>query len=217
MAEPSVEFELRNSADSGLVHKFALINKKNLQTDFETFLKEAYPIYRLHISVAIEKYELVKTSANLEVEYLKKNKANDVEYGNVSNVKEKINLQTLSVVLNSQTDLHRHYHEDVIGELKKRIDESKLAFANINELCIQWEDNRIFVELREHAFTHRIQRFALINNNNIYIDIDQFLNASYALYKMEMEKVLQRFKYVKTMTVFVLEFEKKYLKVLKNK
>lgn len=91
----------------------------------------------------------------------------------------------------------------------EKINETSLTFSHINELLIRWEDNRIISGLREHAFSSQIQRFALVDNNNFHIDIDEFLNGAYQLYKMEMGQVLRRFNYVKTMTVFVLEFEKK--------
>lgn len=89
MAESSVSLELRNSPDdnSRVTHKFALVNKNNSR-EFEKFMKEAYPLYRLQISEAIEKIELIKTSGVLEVEIEK--------FVSGLPVKEKIYLQTSS-------------------------------------------------------------------------------------------------------------------------
>lgn len=128
-------------------------------------------------------------------------------------IKETFYFETPSVVLNLQNDLDEHYDVNIIEELKKSLNNksfqtSTFTLSHIIELNVQSEDERIALELREHVFNRRIRRFALINNN-FYTDLEEFLKDAYSLYKTEIERLLEQFKLVKTMTVLTLEFEKK--------
>lgn len=70
--------------------------------------------------------------------------------------------------------------------------------------------NRIEVEVRDTAFRRRIETFAIVNND-VHFDVDVFLLDAYSLYEREISRIIERKNMVKTLTVFVAEFEKKII------
>lgn len=63
------------------------------------------------------------------------------------------------------------------------------------------------LQVRENAFNRRINTFAIVNNG--HIDIEIFLNDAFRIYRSELTRNIENFINVKSMTVFVAEFEKK--------
>lgn len=72
-------------------------------------------------------------------------------------------------------------------------------------------ESRVELRIRKRAFYNRIHTFAIINND--HIDVEPFLKDAFHHYKSEVMRILNEFNIVKSITIFVAEFEKKVANV----
>lgn len=70
------------------------------------------------------------------------------------------------------------------------------------------------VELQvvESAFERRIRTFAIVNKDDVLLDVEKFLENAAHLYKAELKHVLHDFNIIKTMSILAADFEKKFPK-----
>lgn len=73
----------------------------------------------------------------------------------------------------------------------------------------------LYVNLHDSAFNKRIIAFSVLNE--VHIEIKDFLNDAFHIYKSELVRILEEHKHlIKTSTIFVAEFEKPILTTTEN-
>lgn len=65
----------------------------------------------------------------------------------------------------------------------------------------------VVLQVRDSAFNRRIRTFAIVNKVQ-HIDIEAFLKDAFYIYRTELTRTLEERNMVKTMTIFVAEFQK---------
>lgn len=69
------------------------------------------------------------------------------------------------------------------------------------------DNQSVELQRRTSAFNNRLFTFAIVNKTHC-VDIPIFMERSFAIYRSELQRAIDNYNMVKSMTVFVAVFEK---------
>lgn len=131
-----VKIEEKKVAFQNRLQTFSIINIDH--TDMQEFLNDAFQFFASRVSSALEKYCIVKVSANFIARFEKPILTGD----NETKESQKMYLNTMTEIVDIETNLREFYDEDIMSVINKKIDDVQLrgsgfSLAEILELNIQ--------------------------------------------------------------------------------
>lgn len=116
---PYVELKVVNSAFNRRIRDFEILNHgyKNIKE----FLLSAFEVYRLQLTDAVAEFNLIKTVCYFNAEFARSFHVDDEN--DVLSEKRDIHIPTKNCDINSATNLHKHYLNDIINPIVRKVDE----------------------------------------------------------------------------------------------